>query len=61
MKGDSLNQHACQGPIAGSPNVGIDILEDFAGGCAISVSCEPLKTIIAGVLLGALMPAGSLC
>jgi hypothetical protein len=56
-----LNQHACQGPIAGSPNVGIDILEDFAGEALLVVSLNRLKTIIAAVLLGLWIPAGSLC
>jgi hypothetical protein len=44
-----------------SANIGIDILEDFAGKALLVVSVNRLKTIIAAVLLGLWMPAGSLC
>jgi len=44
-----------------SANIGIDILEDFAGKALLVVSVNRLKTIIAVVLLGLWMPAGSLC
>jgi hypothetical protein len=37
------------------------MLEDFARGCAISVSVNRLKTIIAAVLLVLWMPAASVC
>jgi hypothetical protein len=44
-----------------SANIGIDVLEDFAGKALISCSVNRLKTIIAVVLLGLWIPAGSLC
>jgi hypothetical protein len=44
-----------------SAKVGIDMLEDFAEEALLVVSLNRLKTIIAAVLLGLWIPAGSVC
>jgi hypothetical protein len=44
-----------------SANIGIDMLEDFAGKALLVVWVNQLKTIIAAVLLVLWIPAGSMC